>query len=96
MKPLKLNFLIAQVFFLCVSLIGVSAWAQEDGESDESKRNIINFEDQLVEGKTKKPELVILLQQKQFNYERLIRLRNNFLPELRKTAQEIQRKGSGD
>jgi hypothetical protein len=96
MKFFKFNFLIAQVFFLCVLLVGGSAWSQEEDESSESKRNIINFEDQLVEGKTKKPELVILLQQKQFNYERLIRLRNNFLPELRKTAQEIQRKGSGD
>jgi hypothetical protein len=60
-----------------------------------SKRTTINFEDQLIEGKTQKPELFYLLQKKQFNYKRLIRLREDFLPEMRRSGEEIQHKGSG-
>lgn len=60
------------------------------------KRTTIDFEDELVEGKTKNPELFYLLQKRQFNYKRLIRLRENFLPEMRKTSEDITSgKGSG-
>ena len=61
----------------------------------EGKRTTINFEDQLVEGQAQKPELFYLLQQRNANFKRLVRLREDFLPEMRKTAEEIQRKGSG-
>jgi hypothetical protein len=56
-----------------------------------TKRTSINFEDQLVEGQTQKPELFYLLQQRNNSYKRLIRLRENFLPEMRKTAEDISR-----
>lgn len=59
------------------------------------KSTSINFEDQLVEGQAQKPELFYMLQKKQFNYKRLIRLRDDFLPEMRKTSEDITRKGSG-
>ena len=84
---------------LLVAILSVPSFSfaqKKKKDSGEAKRTTISFEDQLVEGKTKKPELFYLLQKKQFNYKRLIRLRNNFLPEMRKTAQEIQRKGSAD
>jgi len=51
----------------------------------------INFEDELVEGEVKKPELLYLLQQRQFNFKRLIKLRENFIPEMNRTAEEIGR-----
>lgn len=63
-------------------------------KSGQPKRTTIDFEDELVEGKTKNPELFYLLQKRQFNYKRLIRLRENFLPEMRKTSEDMQRKGS--
>ncbi len=65
-------------------------------KSGQPKRTTIDFEDELVEGKTKNPELFYLLQKRQFNYKRLIRLRENFLPEMRKTSEDMQRKGSSD
>ena len=70
--------------------------ADDKGKKPEPKRTTINFEDQLVEGQAQKPELFYLLQQRRFNYKRLIRLREDFLPEMRKSAEEIQRKGSGN
>ena len=51
----------------------------------------LNFEDELVEGGTQKPELFYLFQKKNFNYKRLIKLRENFLPEMRRTTEDIQR-----
>ena len=57
----------------------------------EKKKTSIDFEDELVEGELKKPELFYLLQKKQFNFKRLIKLREDFLPEMRRDADEIRR-----
>ena len=64
--------------------------------SGSKKSTTIDFEDQLVEGAAAKPELFYLMQKRQFNYKRLIRLRDDFVPEMRKTSEDIQRKGSGN
>ncbi|MEQ1722836.1 MAG: hypothetical protein ABL930_06640 [Pseudobdellovibrio sp.] len=55
----------------------------------------INFEDELVEGTAQKPEFFYLFQKKNFNYKRLIRLRENFIPEMRRTSEDIQRLRGG-
>lgn len=57
----------------------------------DKKRTSIDFEDELVEGELKKPELFYLLQKKQFNFKRLIKLREDFLPEMRRDGDEIRR-----
>jgi len=54
-----------------------------------TKRTTINFEDQLIEGRTQKPELFVLLQNRMNNSRRLFKLRENFLPEMRKTAEDV-------
>lgn len=72
-----------------------TAPAKSATTSKDPKKNVVNFEDQLVEGQTQKPELFYLLQQKNANFKRLIRLRDNFLPEMRATAEEIGRSGRG-
>ena len=58
------------------------------------KQTKIDFEDELVEGELKKPELFYLLQKKQFNFKRLIKLRDDFLPEMRRDADEVRRSRS--
>ncbi len=65
-------------------------------KSSQKKSTTIDFEDQLVEGAAAKPELFYLMQKRQFNYKRLIRLRDDFVPEMRKTAEDVERKGSGN
>jgi hypothetical protein len=60
------------------------------------RKQVLSFEDELIEGSTQKPELFYLFQKKNFNYKRLIRLRENFLPEMRKTSEEIQRSRSNN
>jgi hypothetical protein len=59
------------------------------------RKQTLNFEDELVEGSAQKPELFYLFQKKNFNYKRLIKLRENFLPEMRKTTEDIQRLRGG-
>lgn len=61
-------------------------------KSKEGKKTSVNFEDQLIEGQTQKPELFYLLQNRNNNFKRLIKLRENFLPEMRKTAEDVGRK----
>ena len=56
-----------------------------------TKRTNVDFEDQLVQGEVKKPELFYLLQKKQFNFGKLIKLRENFVPEMTKTAEDIEK-----
>lgn len=60
------------------------------------KKATLNFEDELVEGSTQKPELFYLFQKKNFNYKRLIKLRENFLPEMKQTSEDLQRARSSN
>ena len=78
----------SKLLFIFILTFSFSAWAQED---DDKRTTSINFEDELIEGEVKKPELLYLLQRKQFNFKRLIKLRENFLPEMSRTAEEIPR-----
>ncbi len=78
---------------LMLTAASLTSHAQEPftGSSKEPKKQTLSFEDELIEGGAQKPELFYLLQQKNFNYKRLIKLRENFLPEMRRTAEDIQR-----
>ncbi|UOE99707.1 hypothetical protein [Bdellovibrio reynosensis] len=88
------NFKII-IFVLVLSCVYCTSFAQStrpsaSGDKKERKATL-NFEDELVEGSTQKPELFYLFQKKNFNYKRLIKLRENFLPEMRRTTEDIQR-----
>lgn len=65
------------------------AQASADAGKKGTKRTTINFEDQLIEGRTQKPELFVLLQNRMNNSRRLFKLRENFLPEMRKTSEDV-------
>ncbi|MCC6276356.1 MAG: hypothetical protein IT289_00420 [Oligoflexia bacterium] len=71
-----------------------NAYAQEQSQQaapKPTKRTTVDFEDQLVQGEVKKPELFYLLQKKQFNFGKLIKLRENFVPEMTQTAEDIEK-----
>lgn len=69
--------------------------AQQPPQNRQDTVQSLNFEDELVEGTAQKPEFFYLFQQKNFNYKRLIKLRENFLPEMRRTSEDIQRLRGG-
>jgi hypothetical protein len=90
-----IRVIISLVMTLSLLVISASTLGEETGDA-KKRRTSINFEDELIEGEVKKPELFYLLQKKQFNFKRLIKLRENFLPEMRRTAEDMPRGGSSD
>lgn len=91
-----MNRIYLQVaFFLLATLLGAipfKSLAQTSNE-EQKKKHTLNFEDELIEGGVQKPELLYLLQRKNFNFKKLIRLREHFLPEMVETGEMLR--GSG-
>lgn len=83
--------MIQKFIFILIIALSLSLKAQDSKSSSSKKTTSINFEDELVEGEVKKPELMYLLQKKQFNFKKLIKLRENFIPEMNRTAEDINR-----
>ena len=54
------------------------------------KRVVIDFQDELLEGNVSNPSIFHLFHKKQIDYGRLVKFRKNFLPEMRRTAREIE------
>ncbi|MCB0408480.1 MAG: hypothetical protein KDD34_09765 [Bdellovibrionales bacterium] len=67
-----------------------------EAQQNKKRKATIDFEDELIEGEVKKPEFIWLMQKKQFNFKKLIKLRNDFLPEMRRTSEELRHTGSKD
>ena len=70
---------------ILVILLSSDLYAQKK----RNKRTTINFEDQLIEGSSQTPDLFFLMQRGNFDFSKLIKLRDNFLPEMRRSAGEI-------
>lgn len=92
------------VKFQTIVFLAICAFQQSEAQTHRSttttttsttttkqRKATLNFDDELVEGGTQKPELFYLFQKKNFNYKRLIKLRENFLPEMRRTTEDVQR-----
>lgn len=94
---MSLDFKILILIFSITGL-SVSAFSQTEnaaGGAKAAKKQTLNFEDELVQGTAQKPDLFYLFQRKDMNQGRLIKLRQNFLPEMRKTTEDIQRVRGG-
>lgn len=89
-QRMNTSLIVGGILILLTGFVS-SAFAADGGGAQDKKSTAINFEDQLVEGELKKPELFYLLQKKQINFGRLIKLRDNFVPEMRRTSEELQR-----
>ncbi len=75
------------VFILTLFLFPLALWAQSPGGK---KIETLDFGNELIQGDSTKPEFLYLLQKKEFNLNRLIKLRENFLPEMRNTSEVIK------
>lgn len=65
----------------------ISASAQDA----EQRTTRLDFEDELISGDVSSPDLLLILRNKNPDYGRLLKLRDNFLPELRETRYEVVR-----
>ncbi len=59
------------------------------------KKQSLNFEDELIEGTALRPDLFSMFQKNNFKFKKLIKLRENFLPEMARNAEDIQRLRGG-
>lgn len=87
---------MGRIIISLIIFFSTNSWAQSSKKSGEKKTTSINFEDELIEGDVKKPELLYLLQKKQFNFKRLIKLRKNFIPEMERTSEVVGRSRGKD
>lgn len=62
---------------------------QEPDRTVYRKRTTIDFSDVAVEGQLSKPEGSYVLNRKQTSFRNLIRIRDNFLPELQKSVDSL-------
>ncbi len=93
------NLHLKVVSFLLVTLMSafsVMSLAQNKTNEEPVKKHTLNFDDELIEGGIQKPELLYLLQRKNFNFKKLIRLRENFLPEMVETGERLRGSGRSD
>lgn len=81
------RFFIFLFTFILLHIIALAVYAED---VKKQKKTTLNFEDELVEGEYKSPDLFYILQKKQFNFGRLIKLRENFVPEMRKNSEDIK------
>ncbi|MCB9536364.1 MAG: hypothetical protein H6704_08870 [Myxococcales bacterium] len=63
----------------------VTAFAQDDGEA---KTKFYNFDDLLIDGQYKKPQVLYTDARQKVKFERLLKLKKDFLPKLKATAKD--------
>lgn len=80
---------LLKIFILLITAMVLNSNAFAQAKS--AKRTNVDFEDQLIQGDVKKPELFYLLNKKQFNFGKLIKMRENFIPEMTKTAEDVEK-----
>ena len=77
------------LFVLLLFAFSILAEAKK-GKRKMKKRVVIDFQDELLEGNVSNPNIFHLFHKKQIDYGRLVKFRKNFLPEMRRTAREIE------
>jgi len=86
LRSFKIFFTLILVIFAESNLCLADSSAKK-----EPRKQTITFEDELVEGSTQKPDLFYLFQKKNFNFKRMMKLRNDFIPEMKRSTEDVQR-----
>ena len=68
------------VFFLVVPLVSVA--------SPDQKTKFYNFDDLLINGEYKKPQILYTDARQKVKFERLLKLKKDFLPKLKNTNKD--------
>lgn len=64
---------------------------------EKAKKNVVlDFDNELITGANDKPDLFFIFQKKQFKFKKLIKLREDFIPEMKNTLGDVQKIGSGN
>ena len=86
----RFSFFLLFLFVLGGGVFEEAA-AKRKKSRKKSRRVRIDFDDELhIKGKLLSPSIFTLIQKKNINYGKLIRLRKDFLPEMRETMEDIK------
>lgn len=77
--------LTAILIALSFMLISASAFAQDEGET---RSKFYNFDDMLVDGELKTPDMIKSQARGKAQFERLLDLKKSFMPKLEESASE--------
>ena len=89
------------ISILLISIFSLASFAAEDvaefsdsdvqtADTTHHRKVNVKFEDELVKGANDKPDAEFLFQKADFNFKKLIRLRENFIPEVQKGKDHIR------
>ncbi len=73
---------------LALSAFATPALAQDAGGGDDMKTKFYNFDDLLIDGQYKKPQVLYTDARQKVKFERLLKLKRDFLPKLKSTAKD--------
>lgn len=81
------------IFVLLAAFGSLGAAQEKEGaeQTTQKRKTILNFEDELVEGGTPKSDLFYFMEKKNYNFNKLIKLREHFIPEMRRTSESVRR-----
>lgn len=78
--------MLAMAVFGAALIASPAAFAQDD--SGEPRAKFYNFDDMLIDGKFKKPDIMKTKAREKAGFKRLSSLKKNFLPKVQETSQE--------
>lgn len=83
-----------KLIFICIFILPILSYAQDSENKQGPRTTVLSFEDELIQGDVSSPDLFVILKNKNLNFGKLLKLRENFIPEMRQTRQEVH--GSQD
>ncbi len=90
---MKSKIIVLILFFSNLSLAQEAEFSESDLQSVDTtqyKKFNVKFDDEMIRGATEKPELEYLFQKSDVNFKKLIRLRENFIPEVHKGKDDMR------
>lgn len=82
---MKLRCLLILVFLMSVLIPSVS---KSDGPKSNTRTKFYNFDDLLINGEYKKPQVLYTDARQKVRFERLLKLKKDFLPKLKSTEKD--------
>lgn len=79
---------IAMALFGAALLITPTTVFAQDSGGEETRSKFYNFNDMLIDGKFRKPDIMKQKAREKAGFKRLLKLKKNFLPKVLETSQE--------
>lgn len=89
----KIGCFLIFMFFTSLAQAQEAEFSESDLQSIDTKQYKklnVSFENEMVKGAAEKPEMEYLFQRGDVNFKKLIRLRENFIPEVQKGKDDMR------